>query len=541
MRLLIPSQFALLVRSVFLYFPISFLFICTSLTSQAAQNPQSLSQSDLQFLNRVTYGINSTTVEKFKSLGREQFLQSQLAFSGDKGLPEDIRLHIANMDISRLSPSDLLSERHQAEQQLKAASDAEIKGKLQQSLNQRGNDIAMQATERRLLRAIYSENQLQELLTWFWFNHFNIFQHKGYNNLLLADYEEHAIRPHVLGKFRDLVLATLTHPAMLVYLDNAQNASGAVNENYAREIMELHTLGINGGYKQNDVENLAHILTGVGVDLSGNKCPQGQTKLGNYTPTVQDGLFCYSPNRHDQNAKNFLGHSFPIEGGAEEVVRAVDILVQNPATAKFISRKLAVYFLADNPPESVINDMSRAFQKSDGNVAKTLNVLFHSSAFQHGNVLANKYKDPVQYVISSLRLLYGTQPIQDIRPAVNWINQLGEPIYAHLTPDGYGMSAKDWLSADQMAKRFEISRAIFGNAGILYTNEALAKTLEETDKKRLQELRKEAREQHPVDTFGIYDLMRPALSDKTMDVLKKSLTMDDWNSLLLSSPEFMYR
>lgn len=493
------------------------------------------------FLNRITYGINSRTAEDYKKLGRELFLQTQLAFSGDKNLPEEIRRHIADMDISKLSPADMLIERHQAEQQLKTAFDPEIKGKLQQAMNQRGNEFAIQAAERRILRAIYSGNQLQEQLTWFWFNHFNIFQHKGYNNLLLADYEEHAIRPHVFGKFRDLLLATLTHPAMLVYLDNAQNASGAINENYAREIMELHTLGINGGYKQSDVENLAHILTGVGVDLSGNKCPQGQTTLGSYVPAVRDGLFCYSPNRHDQNAKEFLGHAFPPEGGAEEVVRAVDILVQQPATAKFISRKLAVYFLTDNPPETVISEMARAFQKSDGNIAKTLNVLFHSAAFQSGNNLGNKYKDPVQYVISSLRLLYGAEPVQDVRPAVNWINQLGEPLYAHLTPDGYGMSAKDWLSSDQMVKRFEIARAIFGNAGVLYTNDALTKTLEESDKNRLQGLRKEAREQHPVDSFGIYDLMRPELSDKTMGVLRKSLTMDDWNSLLLSSPEFMYR
>jgi uncharacterized protein (DUF1800 family) len=535
------SKPAMIKYRLSLFLLLSFVFSFTIFPLQAAQIPQPLSQPDILFLNRITYGLNFSTAEKFRSLGRERFLQSQLTFIGDKGLPDELRQHIESMDISKLKPNELLIERHQAEQQLKASPEGEIKGKLQQAMNQRANDLVLQAAERRLLRATYSANQLQELLTWFWFNHFNIFQYKGYDNLLLADYEEHAIRPYVLGNFRNLLLATLTHPAMLVYLDNAQNASGAVNENYAREIMELHTLGINGGYKQIDVENLARILTGVGVDLSGNKCPQGQTKLGSYAPPEQDGLFCYSPNRHDQNAKEFLGQSFPPEKGAEEVLRAVDILVKNPATAKFISRKLAVYFLADNPPESIINDMSSTFQKSNGNIAQTLNVLFHSAAFEHVNSMGKKYKDPVQYVLSSLRLFYGEQPIQDMRPAVNWINQLGEPLYAHLTPEGYGLSAKDWLSADQMVKRFEISRAIFGNTGVLYTNEALAKSLEETDKKRLQDLRKDAREQHPVDSFGIYDLMRPELSDKTTAILKKSLTMDEWNSLLLSSPEFMYR
>jgi hypothetical protein len=140
-----------------------------------------------------------------------------------------------------------------------------------------------------------------------------------------------------------------------------------------------------------------------------------------------------------------------------------------------------------------------------------------------------------------MRLLYGGEPIQDVRPVVNWINQLGEPLYTHLTPEGYGICKQDSLSADQMAKRFEIARAMFWNAGTLYTNEQLAISLDATDKKQLQTVRNEARIAHPVDTFGIYDLMRPLLSSQTSQILRQTLTMDEWNSLLLSSPEFMYR
>lgn len=528
-------------RDAYLHLLVSLLFICVSFPAHAESLATPLNKADLLFLNRVTYGVNASTVEQYKNLGRERFLKNQLVFRGDDGLPAGVRQRIADMDISRLGPAELLTERHLAEQQLKAATDADNKGKLQQALNQRSNELVLQSAERRVLRALYSDNQLQELLTWFWFNHFNVFQYKGYNNLLMADYEEHSIRPHVLGKFRDLLLATMTHPAMLIYLDNAQNAAGAVNENYAREIMELHTLGVKGGYTQSDVENLARILTGAGVDLSGNGCRGGQAMPGNAVASAADDLFCFNPKRHDQNAKTFLGQNFPAGGGADEVVRAVDLLVRQPATAHFISRELAVYFLDDDPPQGAVDAMAKTFGQTDGDIAKTLNTLFHSAAFSSGKYLGSKYKDPVQYVLSSLRLLYGDQPIQNVRPAVNWINQLGEPLYAHLTPDGYGLRKQDWLSADQMARRFQVTRAIFGNAGTLYTSEPLARTLETTDKKHLQDLRNAARIAHPIDSFGIYDLMRPLLSDNTSSVLRKSLTMDEWNSLLLSSPEFMYR
>ncbi len=517
--------------------------LCVGLTQsvQAAPSTPPLNRADLLFLNRVTYGVNAATVEQYTALGRGRFLQNQLVFRGDDGLPVEVSQRIAGMDISRLGPAELLVERHLAEQQLKAATDADSKGKLQQAINQRGNELVLQSAERRVLRALYSRNQLQELLTWFWFNHFNVFQYKGYDNLLIADYEERAIRPHVLGKFRSLLLATLTHPAMLIYLDNMQNAAGAVNENYAREIMELHTMGVNGGYTQRDVENLARILTGVGVDLSGKGCPGGQTMLWDVVASSQDNVFCFDSKRHDQNVKEFLGQHFPAGGGAEEVVRAVDLLVRQPSTAHAISRELAVYFLDDNPPRGVVDAMAKTFGKTDGDIAKTLNTLFHSAAFLGGKYLGGKYKDPVQYVLSSLRLLYGDQPIEDVRPAVNWINQLGEPLYAHMMPDGYGLRKQDWLSADQMAKRFVVARAIFWGAGALYTSELLSKSLEIDDKKHLQELRNAARVAHPVDSFGIYDLMRPVLSGQTAGVLRKTLTMDEWNSLLLSSPEFMYR
>jgi uncharacterized protein (DUF1800 family) len=511
---------------------------CMPLLTQAA-SINDTNKSELFFLNRITYGLNADGLAQFKKNGYDGYLKNQLVFHGDDGLPVSVRQQIAAMDISKIDGAGLLTIRHLMEQKLKDANTSDERNKIQQDINKRDQFIMQQAAERRVLRAIYSTNQLQEMLTWFWFNHFNVFQYKGSNSLLLADYEEHAIRPHVLGKFRDLLLATLTHPAMLIYLDNAQNSVGAVNENYAREIMELHTMGVGSGYAQADVENLARILTGVGVDLAGNGCLVGTSQLANVT--ASSSLFCFNPKRHDQHTKLFLGQNFPAGGNADDVVHAVDMLAQQPATAHFIAHQLALYFLDDNPPASVVDKMAHTFSKTDGDIAKTLNTLFHSVEFSSGQYFGSKYKDPVQYVLSSMRLLYGGEPIQDVRPVVNWINQLGEPLYTHLTPEGYGMCKQDSLSADQMTKRFEIARAMLLNAGTLYTNEQLAISLDATDKKQLQTVRNEARIAHPVDTFGIYDLMRPLLSSQTLQILRQTLTMDEWNSLLLSSPEFMYR
>lgn len=518
---------------------LSLLLAFAPLPAQSASLAPLASRSDLLFLDRITYGVNAATLHAYRASGRARFLENQLVFHGDDGLPPEVRGRIAELDISRLGPADLLAERRAAEQQMKNAPDAETRGKLRQAINQRANDLAYQAEERRILRALYSSNQLQELLTWFWFNHFNVFQHKGNINLLVADYEENAIRPHVLGKFRDLLLATLTHPAMLVYLDNTQNASGAINENYAREIMELHTLGIDGGYTQKDVQELARILTGVGVDFSGKGCRGGETALDPAHPRLSSGLFCFDPKRHDSGSKVFLGRQFPTGGGREEVLRAVDMLAKSPATARFISSELAVYFLGDNPPDGMVRDMARTFMKSGGDIALTLGTLFHCATFLNG--LGTKYKDPVQYVFSSVRLLYGDAPIRNLRPVVNWINQLGEPFYAHVAPNGYGMRGNNWLSADQMARRFDVARNIYWSAGVLYSDEPAAGALDNADQKRLQALRRRAREAHPVDSFGNYDLVRTMLSDRTLGALKKTLTLDEWNSLLLSSSEFMYR
>jgi uncharacterized protein (DUF1800 family) len=361
------------------------------------------------------------------------------------------------------------------------------------------------------------------MMTWFWFNHFNVFQNKKQVRFLLGDYEESAIRPHALGRFRDLLHAVLMHPAMMVYLDNAENVRGRINENYARELMELHTLGIDGGYTQGDVEALARILTGAGIDLTGRR---GEPR---------NGLFAFFPERHDGGPKVFLGQSLPGTTSFSEIERSLDILCRHPSTAKFISRKLAVYFLADDPPGEVVERMATTFRKTDGDIAQTLATLFASPQFSDPQYAGKKFKDPVQYVYSAVRLLHPGDVLRNYRPLAGALAQLGEPVYGHQTPEGYGMKSRDWASSDQLAKRFQLARGLVGARARLFVSaEAIDAGIDESELKRV-------RQAHPIDRARIEGLVAPLLSPKTRASLERAEDPQEWAALVLASPEFMYR
>jgi uncharacterized protein (DUF1800 family) len=322
---------------------------------------------------------------------------------------------------------------------------AEDKGGLQEIIKpyrQKLVSLAVQTQTRSLLRDLYSKNQLKEQLTWFWLNHFNVYARKGQIAALVGDYEENAIRPHVVGKFRDLLAATVFHPAMLQYLDNQQNAADKINENYAREIMELHTMGVGSGYTQKDVQELARILTGVGVNLSGKPRPFAALARADYRTDIgKGGLFEFIPRRHDYGDKVFLGQ--PIKGGGlEEVDQAIDILSRQPATARFVSRQLAQYFCCDMPSDHLVDTMAAAWKRTDGNIAEVLKTLFDSREFSDS--LGKKFKDPMHYAISAVRATYGDQVIKNPLPLINWLNRMGEMPYGHETPDGYPLTAASW-------------------------------------------------------------------------------------------------
>jgi uncharacterized protein (DUF1800 family) len=487
--------------------------------SAHAQDPSAM---DLRFLNRVSYGATARDLDEYRALGRGAYLRSQLVYHGDEGLPAEARSAIAALPVSSVRPEDL-AEKLAAERRAARGKSAEEKREMQKRLRREFAQLDFQVFERRTLRALYSPNQLQEMLTWFWFNHFNVFQNKKQVRFLLADYEESAIRPHVLGRFRDLLRAVLMHPAMMVYLDNAANVRGGINENYARELMELHTLGVDGGYTQADVEALARILTGAGLDLSGRR------------GDPRNGLFAFHPVRHDAGPKIFLGQSFPGDASFAEIERALDLLCRHPSTARFISRKLAVYFLADDPPGEVVDLMAATFRSTDGDIAQTLATLFAAPQFADAVQAGTKFKDPVQYVYSAIRLLYPGDVLRNYRPLAFALAQLGEPVYGHQTPDGYGMKARDWASSDQLAKRFQLARGLVGaRARLFVTAEAIDSGLGEGELKRV-------RQAHPVERGRIEPLVAPLQSEKTRESLANAADPQEWAALVLASPEFMYR
>jgi uncharacterized protein (DUF1800 family) len=304
---------------------------------------------------------------------------------------------------------------------------------------------------------------------------------------------------------------------MLVYLDNAQNAAGKINENYARELMELHTLGVKAGYSQQDVQELARILTGVGVNFS--EKPKPAAKLNGY---ILDGAFEFNPRRHDTGGKVLLGQKFS-GAGFNEVEQAVKLLCRQPATAKHISTKLATYFLGKEPAPTLVNTMAATFQKSDGDIAATLKVLLTSQALQQST---GSFRDPYRYVVAALRQGYENRIISNMKPAINWLNQMGEPLYGKLTPDGYPMLGEAWSSEGQMVKRFEIARAIGSGGAGLFDSDSKSSS-SGTGFPGFQ-------------SRFFYQAIEPQIGANTRNVLNRASSQQEWNLLLLSSPEMMY-
>jgi uncharacterized protein (DUF1800 family) len=324
--------------------------------------------------------------------------------------------------------------------------------------------------EARLYRAIYSNRQLEEVLTDFWLNHFNVFEAKGPEfRAMLASYEQEAIRPNVLGKFKDLLLAVAHHPAMLYYLDNWESMSGDVfqigpfaqggtangvppfarqshglNENYGRELMELHTLGVNGGYTQEDVINVARCFTGWTIRQVNEK-PE----------------FAFAAFMHDTDEKTVLGHKIPRGGGEQDGLEVIDILARHPSTARYISTKLARRFVADDPPAALIDRMARTFLKTDGDLRAVLEVLFTSREFFSEGALQSKLKSPLEMVASAARAL--DADAVDTFALAQRVADMGEPLYGKEPPTGYKDTADAWLSTANVVARINFVNALANN------------------------------------------------------------------------------
>ncbi len=477
-----------------------------------------LHRDDMLWLERVSFGLDSATVAQYRRLGRERFLDAQL-HPGDAPLPPAIAAEIAALDVSRVDARQRIAAVNAEFKAIHAMADGPEREKARKALNEQGNQLAYEALRRDVLRAVYSPAQLQEQMVWFWLNHFSVFRGKAQLRWLVGDYEERAIRPQVFGHFKDLVLATLEHPAMLQYLDNAQNAAGHLNENYARELMELHTLGVNGGYSQEDVQNLARVLTGVGVNAG--EAPRLRPELARLYR--RSGAFEFNPARHDFEPKRLLGR--PVTGrGFEEVESAVSLIVSRPACARFISRQLGLYFVADDPPPALVERMAQTFLQTDGDIAAVLRTLFLAPEFEA--TLGGKFKDPMRFVVSSVRFAYDGRPISNTHPLVNWLNGLGEASYGHQTPDGYALTEVNWASAGQMSRRFEIARAIgAGNAGLFDPESGAPAT---------------AAGFPQLENRLYFEAVEPFLAARTKEALDRASSQQEWNTFLLSSPEFGY-
>jgi len=477
----------------------------------------------LRWLDRVSWGANSGSEAQLAQRGLALWMRDQLN-PRPVPLPPAAQAQIDAMTITRTPIDQLVIGLDAQRKAADALPDEEQKKAARQAYQQELTRLAREAQQRFVLRALYSPNQLQEQMTWFWMNHFNVNLRKDNIRALVGDYEENAIRPHALGKFRDLLGATLHHPAMLRYLDNAQNAANRINENYARELMELHTLGVGGGYSQADVQELARVLTGVGVSQQPIDAAPPNIRPAVRSDYARKGLFEFNPNRHDYGAKTLLGQ--PIQArGLAEADEALDRLARAPATARFISRKLAVYFVADEPSPALIDRMAAAFTGSDGDIAITLKALFESPEFAAS--LGRKFRDPVHYVMAGVRLAYDDRVVLNVNPMLNWINRMGEPLYGHETPDGYPLNEAAWASAGQMNTRFEIARAIGANGAVLFRADDKA-PMEKPAFPQLAE-------------SSAVRAMQVGLSTDTREALAQAKTPQEWNTFLLASPELMRR
>ena len=483
-----------------------------------------LAPADLALVNRVAWGASAVTAAEFNRAGRTAWLQTQLHPPRVARLPVDAQAQIDAMSISTTPfetlVADMETTRRDSDAKAKEASDNTAKQAAQQTYQQALTKVAREASSRSLLRALYSPSQLQEQMTWFWFNHFNVHQYKNNLRVMVGDYEDRALRPRALGRFRDLLIASATHPAMIRYLDNEQNAAGRINENYAREVMELHTLGVDGGYSQADVQELARVLTGLGVNITDKTPNLKPDQRGLY---VRQGFTEFNPGRHDMGQKVVLGQSITPRGWPE-VLDELGRLAAHPSTARFVSRKLAEYFAADTPPPALVDRMAQAFARSDGDIAVTLEAMFEAPEF--GATLGHKFKDPMHYVVSAVRLAYDDKAIQNTAPMLGWLGRLGELPYNRQTPDGYPLDESAWASPGQMSTRFEIARAIgTGSAGLFRPEGASA----------------DAPAFPRLASAFFYESVEPTLGAGTRSALERATSPQEWNVFLLSSPEFMMR
>ncbi|MGH7114139.1 MAG: DUF1800 domain-containing protein [Stellaceae bacterium] len=468
-------------------------------------------------LNRLAFGPTLDDFNYVKTIGVERYIAEQL---DPKAIEEPIELRFRLAQLPTLGlDADELRGLYGPLRPVAGIKPSLDEVRAQQA---RARLVVREAAEARILKAVLSRRQLQQVMVNFWFNHFNIFSGKGLDRVWIGNYEDQAIRPHALGRFRDLLLAVAEHPAMLVYLDNTQNAApgspgargaaSGLNENFAREVMELHTLGVNGGYTQDDVTTLARVLTGWRVN------PPGSEKFPGVA-AIFDGM------RHDYSPKMFLGRRLAA-GGRAQGEEALDILAGSPATAHHIAYQLAQYFVADVPPPALVDRLAARFLATGGDIRQVLETLFASPEFWDS--AGQKYKTPYEYVISAVRA--AGVPVNNPRPLIGWMSRFGMPLYGCETPDGYANTQQAWLSPEAAIQRISFAVA-FARGGVPVS----AQPAGDADGAALLPHRPD-----PVDPARLEEMFGASLSGSTRAAVEAA-SPGLRAALILGSPDFMHR
>ena len=474
----------------------------------------------IHVLNRLAFGPTLQDFRLVRSIGVDRYIAEQLN-PESLAEPFELQWRIAALDTLRYNAAQL----RELYGPLSAIRGFKLPPELEKVRRERARTIVQQAEEARILRAVLSERQLQEVMIDFWFNHFNVYAGKDLDHLWIGDYEERAIRPFALGRFRDLLFAVTKHPAMLVYLDStlntapgspaAQGNRKGLNENFAREVMELHTLGVDGGYSQEDVNTLARTLTGWSINR-----PDARE--------FPDHAAVFEGARHDFSSKVFLGHKLQSRGKAEGE-EALDILAKSPATARHIAFELAQYFVADEPPRPLVEQLAERFLATDGNIREMLRSLFASREFWDS--YGQKYKTPYHFVVSAVRATGA--PVDNIRPLLVTMRELGMPLFGCLTPDGYKNTEGAWLSPDATARRINFATVLARGSlqtGNLVTSAVLGRYSDP--------FRPHAAS--PIDAARLEQIFDTTLSTATREAVAEA-PPGLRAALILGSPEFMRR
>jgi uncharacterized protein (DUF1800 family) len=467
-------------------------------------------------LNRIAFGPRPGDFERVQQIGIDAYIEEQLAPEKIDDSTLDARL-AQNYPTLKMSALELFQKYPQPAPGTKP----------QPSTTPQ--QVILELQEATVLRALYSQRQLQEMLVDFWSNHFSIFIGKNQAKWLKTVDDREVIRKNAFGKFKELLLASAQSPAMLEYLDNQLNVKGVANENYAREIMELHSLGVDGGYTQKDVAELARALTGWGY-----KAPRRIAGVFNLDGA---GLFEFDPREHDNGAKRILGIDLPANGGINDGLKMIDVLAHHPSTARFIARKLVTRFVSDTPPDALVQRAAESFLKTDGDIRQVLSVILHLDEFK--NSFAQKIKRPFELVVSALRAV--DAQLEDARAIALALRAMGQGLFLLTTPDGYPDTGAAWINTSALLARWNYALLVGANR-VPRGKIDFAAALKNLKSRTVGEV---------VD-YSINDLLHRTIPEKDRQKLidafggKPAANFDlarapELVALILASPHFQYR